>query len=361
MNQWQAAPLKPKHLAALCIWEGSSDYYRELCRHGGILSDFYSSWYPRQVTAVQHGVGERGAEERRHRRAGGRAAEPVRRRIEEEPRRLRRRRAAPSADRRLPQGAAAEVRGHRDAAVLGRQLGRHGAAPARQFRRLSARRLEAEMAGGARRHALHAVLREVRPGSAAAVLRPLPEGHRQRLGEAARRCCSRSAIPARNSSRAPRTNGRSRARNGPSSICIPTASSTCSRPRTRDADLRDVERRRELLDRAADRGDGDHRPGRGQAVRVVGHHRRRPVPGAAGVRSARQGGHVHRLERSARAGRARLAARLAPQARSEGDASPTGPGTPTTRNSRSSPASRSSSTSRSGRPRSWCRRAIAWR
>src|SRR5829696_8973430 len=61
MNQWQAAPLKPKHLAALCIWEGSSDYYRELCRHGGILSDFYSTWYPRQVTAVQNGVGDRGA------------------------------------------------------------------------------------------------------------------------------------------------------------------------------------------------------------------------------------------------------------------------------------------------------------
>jgi hypothetical protein len=60
MNQWQAAPLKPKHLAALAIWEGSSDYYRELCRHGGILSDFFSSWYPRQVTNVQHGVGTRG-------------------------------------------------------------------------------------------------------------------------------------------------------------------------------------------------------------------------------------------------------------------------------------------------------------
>ncbi len=60
MNQWQAAPLRPKHLAAISIWEGSSDYYRELCRHGGILSDFFASWYPRQVTAVQHGVGERG-------------------------------------------------------------------------------------------------------------------------------------------------------------------------------------------------------------------------------------------------------------------------------------------------------------
>jgi predicted acyl esterase len=61
MNQWQVAALKPPHLSALCIWEGSSDYYRELCRHGGILSNFLGSWYPRQVESVQHGVGERGA------------------------------------------------------------------------------------------------------------------------------------------------------------------------------------------------------------------------------------------------------------------------------------------------------------
>lgn len=61
MNQWNVAALRPPHLAALCIWEGSSDYYRELCRHGGILSDFLASWYPRQVASVQHGVGERGA------------------------------------------------------------------------------------------------------------------------------------------------------------------------------------------------------------------------------------------------------------------------------------------------------------
>jgi len=61
MNQWTVGALKPPHLAALCVWEGSSDYYRELCRHGGILSDFFSSWYPRQVANVQHGVGTRGA------------------------------------------------------------------------------------------------------------------------------------------------------------------------------------------------------------------------------------------------------------------------------------------------------------
>ena len=58
MNQWQVGALQPPHLAALCIWEGSSDYYRELCRHGGILSDFLASWYPRQVASVQHGVGD---------------------------------------------------------------------------------------------------------------------------------------------------------------------------------------------------------------------------------------------------------------------------------------------------------------
>ena len=61
INQWTVGALKPPHLAALCIWEGSSDYYRELCRHGGILSDFFNSWHPRQVGSVQHGLGDRGA------------------------------------------------------------------------------------------------------------------------------------------------------------------------------------------------------------------------------------------------------------------------------------------------------------
>ncbi len=60
MNQWHVAPLKPPHLAALCIWEGSSDYYRELARHGGILCDFLPDWSRRQVTSVQYGVGDRG-------------------------------------------------------------------------------------------------------------------------------------------------------------------------------------------------------------------------------------------------------------------------------------------------------------
>ena len=61
MNQWMVAATQPPHLAALCIWEGASDYYRELCRHGGMLCDFLGDWYNRQVLTVQHGVGENGA------------------------------------------------------------------------------------------------------------------------------------------------------------------------------------------------------------------------------------------------------------------------------------------------------------
>ncbi len=61
MNQWHVGALRPPHLAALCIWEGSSDYYREFARHGGILCDFLDDWYKRQVVSVQHGMGDRGA------------------------------------------------------------------------------------------------------------------------------------------------------------------------------------------------------------------------------------------------------------------------------------------------------------
>ncbi|GAA4585827.1 CocE/NonD family hydrolase [Planotetraspora phitsanulokensis] len=61
MNQWQVAALRPPHLAAICPWEGAADHYREFTHHGGILNIFTSVWYPVQVGAVQHGVGERGA------------------------------------------------------------------------------------------------------------------------------------------------------------------------------------------------------------------------------------------------------------------------------------------------------------
>jgi len=60
INQWQVAALQPPHLAAICIWEGAGDWYREKNHHGGILSTFQANWYDMQVKTVQHGLGENG-------------------------------------------------------------------------------------------------------------------------------------------------------------------------------------------------------------------------------------------------------------------------------------------------------------
>ncbi|CNF04559.1 X-Pro dipeptidyl-peptidase (S15 family) protein [Mycobacterium tuberculosis] len=58
--QWTAASLKPPHLAALCAWEGAADWYRDLSRHGGILSTFPANWFQAQPVNVQYGLGARG-------------------------------------------------------------------------------------------------------------------------------------------------------------------------------------------------------------------------------------------------------------------------------------------------------------
>ena len=60
MNQWQVAALRPRHLAAICPFEGAADLYRDGVRHGGILTSFWIRWYPAQVSSVQHGLGTRG-------------------------------------------------------------------------------------------------------------------------------------------------------------------------------------------------------------------------------------------------------------------------------------------------------------
>jgi uncharacterized protein len=60
INQWHVASLQPPHLAAMCIWEGAADFYRDMTHHGGILSTFWANWSDMQVKTVQHGIGERG-------------------------------------------------------------------------------------------------------------------------------------------------------------------------------------------------------------------------------------------------------------------------------------------------------------
>jgi predicted acyl esterase len=63
-SQWRAAALQPPHLAAMCVWEGWVDYYRDSVRHGGIACTFRKHWQDMQVKTVQHGRGDRGPKSR---------------------------------------------------------------------------------------------------------------------------------------------------------------------------------------------------------------------------------------------------------------------------------------------------------
>ena len=64
-NQWQAAALQPKHLAAICPWEGAADFYRDMAHHGGIMCNgFVKDWSEAQVYSVQHGKGKNGPRSR---------------------------------------------------------------------------------------------------------------------------------------------------------------------------------------------------------------------------------------------------------------------------------------------------------
>ncbi len=64
-NQWQCAALQPKHLAAICPWEGAADFYRDMGHHGGILCNgFVKDWSEAQVYSVQYGKGTNGKRSR---------------------------------------------------------------------------------------------------------------------------------------------------------------------------------------------------------------------------------------------------------------------------------------------------------
>ena len=61
-SQWRVAARQPKGLCCIIPWEGMSDYYRDRCRHGGILSNtFINLWWNRQVGPNQYGLAGRAA------------------------------------------------------------------------------------------------------------------------------------------------------------------------------------------------------------------------------------------------------------------------------------------------------------
>ncbi len=191
INQWTVGALKPPHLAALCIWEGSSDYYRELCRHGGILSDFFNSWHPRQVGSVQHGLGDRGAKSvgDGRRRLPARIRSPLPNSPAIAPTRQAKQSDAGSVTIITPREPPICRRSRRRCSLppIGAAWGCIPAAISKAIWRWH----QAEMARGARRHPFHALLQQLRRNLAEAVLRSFSQRRGYRLGAAAARHAQR--------------------------------------------------------------------------------------------------------------------------------------------------------------------------
>ncbi|KAE8360767.1 Alpha/Beta hydrolase protein [Aspergillus caelatus] len=56
-TQWRVAARRPRGLAAIIPYEGMADYYRDRCRHGGILTaPFLKFWMDRQVKSNLYGL-----------------------------------------------------------------------------------------------------------------------------------------------------------------------------------------------------------------------------------------------------------------------------------------------------------------
>jgi putative CocE/NonD family hydrolase len=139
-NQWRVAAKRPPHLAAICVWEGYSDSYREAARHGGIFCTFGKNWFDLQVLTLQHGLGDRG---RRSRVTGETVCGPETLTDEE----LARSRVAsrgltahPLEDisHRAVNGGSG---GHRGSTVVGGELGRPMSASARAFEEVAEKSL----------------------------------------------------------------------------------------------------------------------------------------------------------------------------------------------------------------------------
>ncbi len=178
--------LVPRHDAS---WRHSLDLLGELVRHAG----------------EDRAIRRRRARQAQPRawRTGVRAGDVVGATARQEPFRFRRRYPRPSDGRPISPRPLAGLGEGDGAIILGGELGRPGPASARQFRRLRARSLQAEMAGGARHRALDAFLHRLRPRTAIALFRLFSARQESRMGEAAESAAA-IALPGREIRRARR-------------------------------------------------------------------------------------------------------------------------------------------------------------
>src|SRR5262249_17273588 len=321
MNQWQVAVLQPPHLAAICIWEGAADYYRDLSHHGGILCTFGRAWFPSQVVRVQPGRGTRGY---RSRMNGDWVSGPPT--LSEEELGANRNdfyedcwKNPLASDgywrSRMPDWSKVKVPLFSSA-----NWGGQGLHPRGNFEGFV--RAESEqkgLEGHGSGHWAH-FYTDYSVGPHKKIFREFLEGQSPRVDEAAE-----SAAPGSSSGRTLRRAGRERVAAGPHSVDTPLPESGRAKPRPRDADsrwpgeLRGPRGRLDVPHPAARAGDRDQRAARRQALRLVGDGRRRPVPRRAALHPEHDRGDLPGRARPSHADRPGMAAGLASQARPQAD------------------------------------------
>ena len=301
----------------------------------------------------------------RHRRAGLRDGDAVRSGAREEPLRLRRRHPRASARRRLSPGALAGLGRRSRCRCCRRPTGAARACIRAATSRASCARPSKDkwLEAHGIEHWTH-FYTDYGARAAEAVLRPFPEGREERLGQAA--AGAAPGAPRRPaSSSATRTNGRSRARSGRSSISIPPAHALGDEPRDAAGDASPSTRMGDgvtFLAAPLEKETEITGPSRAQAVRLVVDQ---PTPTCSWCSACSRptckevvflgaiDPHTPIAQGWLRASHRKLDPKLSTalpalsHARREAAAQ--------------ARRDRSSSTSRSGRPRSWCRRATASR
>ena len=224
-NQWQTAALQPKHLAAICTWEGAADFYRDMAHHGGIFCrGFVQDWSRKQVYSVQNGRGTRGFKSRMN---GDWVSGPETL-SEEQLGENRRDFYEDCISRKLDtdefwQSRMPDWNKVKVPLLSTANWGGQGLHPRGNFEGFVRSASDEQMARSARHRALDAFLHELRRRPAEALLRPLPEGRGHRLGQAAESAAS--GPPSRREiRRAARERMAARAHaSGPSSTSIPAS------------------------------------------------------------------------------------------------------------------------------------------
>ena len=316
IKQWQVAALQPPHLAAMIPWEGMLDHYRDFFRHGGIFSSFFMKLlWDSQIAVNQNGNGASPYRDRfTGERSTGTAIDPqvlpgnlsnlfetgLQHRFDDAYFRTR----TPQPERIKVPFLSAGNWGGLGLHLRGNVIAFEQAASAQKWLEMHTDTHFASM------YLAEAVALQ------RAFLRSLPERRGQwvRAGAAGPAHHPRSARfrPPQGSRMAARAHavGPLRAR------CVDPGAAPGWRGRGRGGRLSGARAGCDVPQRAVCRGHRVHRATRGETLRRVVDDRHGPVPDAARVRSAGRRGDVQGRERSAGAGVAGLAARLAAPARS---------------------------------------------